>query len=851
MAYKLGKCSLLVFTSILFGLVGELQATNHIQQAWQSDVSGTTYRSFSATFTAPTTTGNAIIVGLTYGNANAAITAIDSAGDNFVTAIKTYDSGHRQGCAILYAINITGAVSSRVTLKFTGAVAYLALAIHEYSGLAALDVVSGMRGTGSHPTSGSIQTTSDGDLIFGSGVEDAIGYGDNLAAGAGFTEREDLGSAAAYADEDELQNLAGQASATWNLSPASSWIADVAAFRASGAGGTTGGSAPSLTSASPTSGAVGTAVTLTGSNFGATQGTSTVSFNGTTATPTSWSATSIVAPVPSGATTGNVVVTVGGQGSNGVAFTVTASAPSLTSVSPTSGTVGSAVTLTGSNFGATQGISTVSFNGTRATPTSWSMTSIVAPVPSGASTGNVVVTVGGQASNGMSFTVTSGGSATPTLVQHVSGASTQNNAISSYQIRLANPTQGGNCVIVGVRSDPSGATPVVSDDAGDVYTVVVGNNDGGGRVTLLVALNVATGAQAITIQFGGATSYVSAVVSEFNNVAVSGAYDGTCASSNTSNTISCGTISTTAAGDLLYSYVEQDSTANPISSWGAGSGASLLSADIQDSHAAQYQITGAAGSYPVGMQMTPAENWNVVGVALRSAPGGSPQAGGMHIDHLQHNEVLVNSPFKVQLPSSGNLIIAAWIGSPGTDITSISDSMGNSYIQVPNGKCTGTTGSSGDAQIFYAANAVSSSTLALTVSFSGANANSTLNLYDVSGAATAPLDTEACATGSQGSLGDVTGVTVTPSTVGGLITTVIGVADCEVTGLAGAGMFDSVVTNPIFGTGALDENNGWGHLYNSSLSPFQSKWTVARTPGCPTGGVDEWANIAAAFKAGP
>ena len=64
------------------------------------------------------------------------------------------------------------------------------------------------------------------------------------------------------------------------------------------------------------------------------------------------------------------------------------------------------MTITGTNFGATQGTSTVTFNGTAATPTSWSATSIVVPVPTGATTGNVVVTVGGVASNGVSFTVT-------------------------------------------------------------------------------------------------------------------------------------------------------------------------------------------------------------------------------------------------------------------------------------------------------------------------------------------------------------------------------------------------------------------------------------------------------------
>lgn len=164
---------------------------------------------------------------------------------------------------------------------------------------------------------------------------------------------------------------------------------------------------PALTSLSPTSGSVGTPVTITGTNFGATKGTSTVVFNGMTAAPTSWSATSIVVPVPAGAITGNVVVTVGGIASNGLTFTVT-TAPTLTSLSPASGVVGTSVTILGTNFGATKGTSTVRFNGVTGTPTSWSATNIVVPVPAGATTGNVVVTVGGVASNALTFTNTAG-----------------------------------------------------------------------------------------------------------------------------------------------------------------------------------------------------------------------------------------------------------------------------------------------------------------------------------------------------------------------------------------------------------------------------------------------------------
>jgi hypothetical protein len=172
-----------------------------------------------------------------------------------------------------------------------------------------------------------------------------------------------------------------------------------------------GGSSPnpSITSLSPTSGPAGTLVTITGTNFGATQGSSTVTFNGTsvgTVTPASNWSSSITVAVPTGATSGNVVVTVNGLASNGASFTVTV-APSISGLSPNSGPVGTSVTITGTNFGSTQGTSTVTFNGTAAMPTSWGATSIVAPVPSGATTGNVIVTVGGLGSNGASFTVTS------------------------------------------------------------------------------------------------------------------------------------------------------------------------------------------------------------------------------------------------------------------------------------------------------------------------------------------------------------------------------------------------------------------------------------------------------------
>ena len=162
--------------------------------------------------------------------------------------------------------------------------------------------------------------------------------------------------------------------------------------------------APNITAISPTSATTGSLVTISGMDFGGAQGSSAVSFNGATAAISSWSDSTIVAIVPAAATTGPLFVRVSGATSNSVTFT-DLSEPIISSLNPTLGVVGGSVTIAGSGFGATQSGSTVAFNGTLATVNSWSATSIVTTVPSGATTGNVVVTVGGSPSAGTAFTV--------------------------------------------------------------------------------------------------------------------------------------------------------------------------------------------------------------------------------------------------------------------------------------------------------------------------------------------------------------------------------------------------------------------------------------------------------------
>ena len=174
----------------------------------------------------------------------------------------------------------------------------------------------------------------------------------------------------------------------------------------------TGGSGPAIGTVSPGLGMEGTVVTIRGARFGSTAEMGGVSFNGVWALASSWSDEEIRVPVPADATTGSVVVTANGQGSNAVAFIVPDSGlgePVIDSLSSGSGPDGTVVTIEGEHFGSflgvSQGTSGVSFNGVWGQPAYWSETQIQVPVPAGAPSGLVTVTVGGEGSNGLAFVV--------------------------------------------------------------------------------------------------------------------------------------------------------------------------------------------------------------------------------------------------------------------------------------------------------------------------------------------------------------------------------------------------------------------------------------------------------------
>lgn len=331
-----------------------------------------------------------------------------------------------------------------------------------------------------------------------------------------------------------------------NTARSSDWIAtdynnqsNPSAFYSIGSANTNsggGGSAPTISSLSPTSGAVGATVTVTGTHFGTSQGSSTVTFGGTSATATSWGDTSIVAIVPNGATTGYVVVTVAGLPSNGVNFNA---APAITSLSPVLEAPGIPVTISGTNFGSSQGSSTLTFHGLNAVPTSWTDTSITTIVPTSATTGYLVVTVGGVPSNNELFVIVptpiitsispaSGVAGTPVTINGANFGTTQGTStvmLNGFQAVVTN--WSGSTVVVNIPSSATTGNIVVTvggvGSNGMAFTVtgptITGLSSRLGAVgdaVTLYGFNLGSTQASSTVTFNG----ISATPTSWNNMSI-------------------------------------------------------------------------------------------------------------------------------------------------------------------------------------------------------------------------------------------------------------------------------------------------------------------------------------------
>jgi FG-GAP-like repeat/IPT/TIG domain len=263
--------------------------------------------------------------------------------------------------------------------------------------------------------------------------------------------------------------------------------------------------APTITSFTPTSGPVGTSVTVTGTNL---NGATAARVNGTggtiVGTPTS---TSLTFTVGAGSTTGAVSVVTPGGTATGSTFTVI-QPPTITSFTPTSGPVGTSVTVTGTNL---TGATVARVNGTAGTivgtPTS---TSLTFTVGAGSTTGAVSVTTPGGTATGNTFTVPA---LPPTITSFGPNTGPVGTSVTITGTDLATTT---SVRVNGV------AGAIVGTPTATSLTFIVPGTATTGPISLTTPLGTVTSATNFTVtsvgvQCSGATPLATSYVSNNSN----------------------------------------------------------------------------------------------------------------------------------------------------------------------------------------------------------------------------------------------------------------------------------------------------------------------------------------------
>ncbi|WP_295801647.1 cadherin-like beta sandwich domain-containing protein [Mucilaginibacter sp.] len=178
---------------------------------------------------------------------------------------------------------------------------------------------------------------------------------------------------------------------------------------------------------------------------------------------------------------------------------ITTATPVISAISPSSGPVGSLVTLTGSNFLT---LSTVSIGGVPAIPVSNTDTQILAMVMPGASTGNVTVnTIFGSTTGAGNFTVTP--TLPPVMQQGGKIVATSGVTATSQVGHAVAISADGNTAVASLNSSPGGV--IVFTRQSGAWTQQAMLSGTGGIGTALQGSAVAISADGNTVIFSAQT----------------------------------------------------------------------------------------------------------------------------------------------------------------------------------------------------------------------------------------------------------------------------------------------------------------------------------------------------------
>jgi len=361
--------------------------------------------------------------------------------------------------------------------------------------------------------------------------------------------------------------------------------------------------APTVSSVSPSVGSTlgGTSVTITGTNFASP---ATVMFGTNAATNVAVvSSTSITATTPArsaGAVT--VAVTSNGQTGKLTSGFTYAIQPTVTSISPTTGSVAgsTAVTIKGTGFAAG---ATVTFGGNAATSvTVVNSTSIKATSPAHAA-GSVTVTV--TNSSGLSASLTNGFTYTSGVAINFGQVAAATPQTPTQVVPVTFPgvqTAGDLNVVVVGWDDLTSTVQSVTDSAGNHYSLAIGPTKGTGlQQSIYYASSIVGGSNTVTVTFNQAAAFPDIRILEYQGVST---LDVTAGASGSASPTTSGSATTTAANELIFgaNYIATETQ-------GPGTGFTTRIISVPDSDIAEDEVSTAVGSFSATAPLKYAGPW--------------------------------------------------------------------------------------------------------------------------------------------------------------------------------------------------------------------------------------------------
>ena len=306
---------------------------------------------------------------------------------------------------------------------------------------------------------------------------------------------------------------------------------------------------------------------------------------------------------------------------------------------------------------------------------------------------------------------------------------------NSYCIPYPDATLTGNLGILAFQyANSSAVTVTATDEQNNSYTCLSGSEDPGTSKwnVLCYAPNETAGAVRATITFGTtAVTQATGKAAQSYNIATSSPVDvsASCAGSS-SEAANCASVSPHFANDLIYVFVCRTGTP-AATSFTAGPGFTLITTDIQDGCASEYEVDSGTDSITPAMTLTPASTYTEFVVAFKAASAGTaPRQPYLQRMLSWGNGQTSATSFAIQFPASGNFLVDANSCGPDiTDPTSITDA-NNTWTQAAGGVVNGNSE-------YFVTNAGADNLLMLNTPGGAANCNYTF--YDYVGLPSNPV----------------------------------------------------------------------------------------------------------------